>query len=55
MYEMELNYIYTKLLEIFNTENKIYHFPVIYLITECILNERSNTYDYFRYFTPFNI
>jgi len=43
-------YIYTKLLEIFNTENKIYHFPVIYLITECILNERSNTYDYFRYF-----
>ena len=49
---IELN-IYTKLLDIFNTENKIYHFPVIYLITECILNERSNTYDYFRYFKQF--
>ena len=47
--EIEL-YIYTKLLEIFNTENKIYHFPIIYLITECILNENPNTYDYFRYF-----
>lgn len=47
--EIEL-YIYTKLLEIFNTEDKIYHFPVIYLITECELNDRNNTYDYFRYF-----
>jgi hypothetical protein len=47
--EIEL-YIYTKLLEIFNTENKIYHFPVIYLITECELNDHNNTYDYFRYF-----
>ena len=50
---IELN-IYTKLLEIFNTEDKIYHFPIIYLITECSLNDNSNTYDYFRYFNQLN-